>query len=102
MPMLLLKCDSIVQSSIQFLLLLELMGRKLILSNIHLGQLLLKRYLLQLDRLIRKLQTFHHLLDIHLTVLGHVDHPIKQPIDSLLIVLQNVGDLDHVVTVIIE
>ena len=78
------------------------MGRKLILSNIHLGQLLLKCYFLQLDRLIWKLQTFHNLLDIHLAVLSHIDHPIKQSIDSLLIVLQNIGDLDHIAAVVIE
>ena len=78
------------------------MGRKLILSNIHLGQLLLKCYFLQLDRLIWKLQTFHNLLDIHLAVLSHIDHPIEQGIDSLLIVLQNIGDLDHIAAVVIE
>ena len=78
------------------------MGRKLILSNIHPGQLLLKCYFLQLDRLIWKLQTFHNLLDIHLAVLSHIDHPIEQGIDSLLIVLQNIGDLDHIAAVVIE
>ena len=78
------------------------MGRKLILSNIHPGQLLLKCYFLQLDRLIWKLQTFHNLLDIHLAVLSHIDHPIEQGIDSLLIMLQNIGDLDHIAAVVIE